>query len=81
MVRKWEIEKCEELKACFEGSDKSSIIENDIDINTNLDLSSMYFHFCFEMIVLIKKVKINPNNKPWDSKEIKTILGKKIYIL
>ena len=57
------------------------MINNDTDINTNLDIFNSYFHFCLEMIVPNKKVKIYPNNKPWVSKEIKTILNEKRNIM
>lgn len=47
-IRKWDDNNRQQLQACFECTDWSALIENRIDINTNLDIFDGYFHFYFD---------------------------------
>lgn len=74
-IRKWDDNNRQRLQACFDCTDWSVLIENGTDINTNLDIFNGYFHFCFDVIVPTKNMKIYPNNRPWIKKELKSILN------
>lgn len=76
-VRKWDEENTMKMQACFECTDWSLLIENGADVNTNLDIFNSYFHFCFDMLVPSKRIKVFPNNKPWINKDLKLMLNEK----
>lgn len=76
-IRKWDEDSSMKLQACFECTDWSVLIDNEMDINTSVDIFNSYFQFCFDMLVPTKVIKIYPNNKPWVTKELKTMLNEK----
>ena len=47
------------------------------DLETNVDVVSEYINFCVDNVITKKEVKCFPNNKPWVTKELKSILNEK----
>lgn len=47
------------------------------DINELIDAISSYVTFCVDLVVPTKKVIWYPNNKPWITKELKSVINKK----
>lgn len=47
------------------------------DINELTDTVSAYISLCVDDVIPTKKVVIYPNNKPWVTKELKSVINKK----
>ena len=60
--------------------DFETLFDNNVSVYENVDVLNSYLHLCVEMIVPKKIVKCFPNNKPWVTKELKELLGRKMYI-
>ncbi|KAK6178302.1 hypothetical protein SNE40_013103 [Patella caerulea] len=76
-VRSWNKESLESLKGCFECTVWDIFESDPPDINEWCDVITNYISFCVEMIIPVKEIKIFPNNKPWISKELKSLLNAK----
>ena len=47
------------------------------DVNEAADVVCDYIRFCEDMIISTKTIKVFPNNKPWITKSIKTLINEK----
>ena len=77
VVKCWSRDCIEELKGCFEATDWDLFIDSSETVSEAADVTSCYIQFCEDMIVPTKTIKVFPNNKPWISKSIKTVLNEK----
>lgn len=76
IINQWSNEVSETLKGCFECTDWSELCHSD-NIDENVDVISSYINFCIQNVVPTKSVKVYPNNKPWVTKELKSLLNEK----
>ncbi|KAK0144067.1 hypothetical protein N1851_017607 [Merluccius polli] len=77
-VRRWSEEAYETLRGCFEVTDWQALCEpHGEDINGLTVCVTDYINFCVDTIVPPETVLCYPNNKPWVTKEVKTILNDK----
>lgn len=65
---------------CFDCTDWDCFYDAGEDIHELCDAVSSYITFCVDSIVPSKKVVIFPNNKPWVSKDLKSVINKKKMI-
>ena len=65
------------LRGCFACTDWSVLTEGVEDVSEVSDIVPDYIHFCEDMIIPKKVIKIYPNNKPWLSKALKHKLVQK----
>lgn len=75
--KQWSAESLDRPQDCFEQTDWSVYTESCKDLKELTDTISGFSHFCEDSIVLTKRVKRFPNNKPWITKEIKGIINRK----
>ena len=66
----------DELRGCYECTDWNVLTDSCADVNEAADVVCDYIRFC-EDIIPTKTIKVFPNNKPWITKSIKTLLNKK----
>ncbi len=75
-VKVWTEEALDQLKGCFECTQWETFEQTD-----NLDEFSTvvtdYINYCVDTIIPVKQIKIFPNNKPWITKEMKSVLNEK----
>lgn len=77
-TRTWSEETSDAVTDCFEATDWSALFEpHGEDIEHLTDGITGYINFCVDSIVPNKMVKCYPNNKPWVTKEIKSLLNNK----
>ena len=67
----------ESLRGCFDCTDWDVLYDDCADLDSNVDVCSGYISFCVDNIVPTKTVKIYPNNKPWVTKDVKSLLNRK----
>ena len=67
----------ESLRGCFDCTDWDVLYDDCADLDSNVDVCSGYISFCVGNIVPTKTVKIYPNNKPWVTKDVKSLLNRK----
>ena len=61
------------LSDCFATTDWSALREPNEDLNTFTDVVTSYIKFVEDVCVPSKSVKVYSNNKPWFSRDIKTL--------
>lgn len=76
-VKIWSEASISSLQACFECTDWQSFYDGCDDMNELTDTVSSYITFCVDSVIPSKKVVIFPNNKPWVTKELKSVINKK----
>ena len=76
-ARTWSEENIETLRACFDCTDWTELIDPNASLEQNLDTVNGYIHFCMDSIMPAKKKKRFPNTKPWFSTEIYKIFQMK----
>ena len=74
-IKKWSPDIIDSLRGCFECTDWSVLTENESDFDA--DVITEYINFCVECNLPTKSVKSFPNNKPWVTKDLKTLLNEK----
>ena len=74
-VRKWTPGANEALQDCFETTDWDVLcVPHGEDINNMTDCITEYINFCEQTILPAKTVNCFPNNKPWITSDLKTLL-------
>lgn len=77
-VQIWSAGSVASLQACFECTDWDCFYESCDDIDDLCYTIPSYISFCVNLnIPKKKKVVVYPNNKPWITKELKTVINKK----
>jgi hypothetical protein len=79
-VKQWTEDALGELQASLECTDWSAFTDNNTDLNNLVDVVTCYVQFCVNNAIPTKKVKVFPNNKPWITKEVKSVINKKKQI-
>ena len=75
-VRVWDHDSSEAHRRCFECTGWQVFFDGCSDNPDEFtDTVTSYIQFCEETIIPTKTVSIFPNNKPWISKELKSILS------
>ena len=81
LVYKWDDNVNNTLLGCIECTDFDVLYDEDENVEQNVDVLNEYINFCIDMIVPKKVVKCFPNNKPWVTKDLKTLLNRKKHLL
>ena len=76
-VRVWSPECVSELQGCFNCTDWDVLLGASESVNEATDVISSYIHFCEDMLIPTKMVKIFPINKPWVTKALKKMIHEK----
>lgn len=71
MIKVWDVNAVEALRGCFASTDWEILIQDATDVSEATEIVSDYIHFCEDMIIPKKVIKIYPNNKPWITKSLK----------
>ena len=74
LIKCWSEESCLELQGCFDCTNWSIFIESCQDLDDLLFIVNSYIHFCENMIVPQKRIKLFPNNKPWLTKDMRQVI-------
>ena len=80
-VQDWSENNIDLLRGCFECTDFNVLMSQNPTIDEQVICISDYIKFCSDTIIPTKQVKIYPNNKPWITKDLKSLLNKKKAIL
>lgn len=75
-VKVWSTEAIDNLRSQFDTTDWD-ILCNATNIDDNVNILTEYINFCTENSIPVKEIKSYPNNKPWVTKELKSLLNKK----
>ncbi|XP_030272344.1 uncharacterized protein LOC115581424 [Sparus aurata] len=76
-VQIWSEDSVSSLQACLDCTDWDCFYDSCENIDVLGDTVSSYISFCVNSIIPSKKVVVYPNNKPWVTKELKTVINKK----
>ncbi|KAJ8046645.1 hypothetical protein HOLleu_05396 [Holothuria leucospilota] len=79
-VKQWSSEAIDELQASLDLTDWEVFIESTQSIDELTQTVTGYTNFCVDCVVPTKRIKVYPNNKPWITKEVKSIINKKKQI-
>lgn len=74
--RKWTPGADEALRDCFESTDWS-VLQNGEDLEEVTHCTTDYLNFCMDVVVPTRTVRCFPNNKPWITSNVKTLLNRK----
>ncbi|KAF4086642.1 hypothetical protein AMELA_G00086000 [Ameiurus melas] len=66
----------EALRDCFESTDWS-VLQNGEDLEEVTHCTTDYLNFCMDIVVPTRTVRCFPNNKPWITSDVKTLLSRK----
>ena len=75
-VKVWTTESEDELRGCYECTDWNVLTDSCADVNEAADVCD-YIRIFEDMIIPTKTIKVFPNNKPWITKSIETLLNEK----
>lgn len=76
-MKVWSEDSISSLQACFECTDWECFQEGSENIDELADIVSSYVTFCVDMVIPTKTTVTFPNNKPWVTKELKSVINKK----
>ncbi|KAI3368197.1 hypothetical protein L3Q82_007923 [Scortum barcoo] len=77
-VRRWSPEKESALRDCFNTTVWDVLLNpHGEDIEGMTHCLTDYLNFCADVVSPVKTVRCYPNNKPWVTREVKTVLNKK----
>ncbi|KAI3353668.1 hypothetical protein L3Q82_004913 [Scortum barcoo] len=77
-VRRWSPEKESALRDCFNTTVWDVLMNpHGEDIEGMTHCLTDYLNFCADVVSPVKTVRCYPNNKPWVTREVKTVLNKK----
>ena len=68
------MEATDALNACFDCTDRDVFFDAESSLVQVVDRVTSYINFCIDVLVPVKEVKIHPNNKPWITRDIATLL-------
>ncbi len=77
IVRCWTEESIATLQACFDLTDWNVFYSSCRDLNKLTSTVSSYISFCVDSNIPCKEITIFPNNKPWVTKELKSVINMK----
>lgn len=80
-VKVWNEDSSLALQGCFDCTDWSVCSESSDNIDELTDVVCSYISFCEDTVIPIKMVKVFPNNKPWSSSALKTLILKRKHCL
>lgn len=69
VLRVWPECASEQLQDCFECTDWSIFVDDNIDTYTSSVL--FYIKSCMDVVTITKQIRIFPNNKPWMNKDVR----------
>ena len=69
-IRDWSFEAKEKLKACFDLADWS-LFYNPCSLDETAMVTNDHIHFCVQSVIPSKIINIYPNNKKFESKDMK----------
>lgn len=72
----WSEDSISSLQECFDCTDWQCFYDACDDINELSDTVSIYITFCVDSVIPIEMVVTYPNNKPWVTKELKSVIIK-----
>ena len=72
----WSENSVSSLQACFDLTDWQCFYDACDNINVLTDTISSYITFCVDLVIPTKKV-VSTSNKPWVTKELKSVLDNK----
>ncbi|KAM9737428.1 uncharacterized protein ACNS7B_013131 [Menidia menidia] len=76
--RRWSPEMESALRDCFNTTDWDVLFNpHGEDIDGLTHCLTDYLNFCTDVVSPVKTVRCYPNNKPWVTREVKTVLNKK----
>ena len=73
-IKMYTTEAVEALKGCYDCTDWSVFTESSQSLDEATEVVSDYINFCVDLVIPTKQVKIYPNTKPWETKELKNLL-------
>ena len=76
-VKTWSDNSISSLQACFDCTDWQCFSDACLETDELCDTISSYISFCVDLVIPMKKVVVYPNNKPWITKELKSVINKK----
>ena len=76
-VQQWNEDSIEHLRAELDATDWNVFVEAAGDLDELTETVSEYINFCVDLTIPTKKTKVFPNNKPWITKRVKSIINKK----
>ena len=76
-IKQWSTGSIETLRGCFDLTDWGVFEEACGTVDELTETVTDYINFCVETVIPSKTVKIFANNKPWVSKELKTVVNEK----
>jgi hypothetical protein len=76
-VKSWTEDAVLELQGCFDCTNWDIFETTSTNLEEMTDVVTDYINFCVDNIVPDKTIKIFPNNKPWVTKELKSVLVQK----
>ncbi|KAK0148991.1 RNA-directed DNA polymerase from mobile element jockey [Merluccius polli] len=74
--RKWTPGADEALRDCFESTDWS-VLQSGEDLEEDTHCITDYLNFCMDVVVPTRTVRCFPNNKPWITSNVKSLLNRK----
>jgi hypothetical protein len=76
-VKQWTADYVECLQGCFDCTAWDVFYDACESLDELTDVVSSYISFCVDTVIPTKQTVIFPNNKPWVTKELKSVLNKK----
>jgi hypothetical protein len=76
-VKQWTADSVECLQGCFDCTAWEVFYDACESLDELTDVVSSYISFCVDTVIPTKQTVIFPNNKPWVTKELKSVLNKK----
>lgn len=76
-VKCWTEESIATLQACLDCTDWDVFYSSCSDLNELTSTVSSYISFCVESNIPCKDITVFPNNKPWVTKELKSVINRK----
>ena len=76
-IKEWSADAVENLKGSLDCTDWDVFVDSASDINELTESVSGYVEFCVERAIPQKTIKMFPNDKPWITKRIKSIINRK----
>ncbi|PIK53399.1 Anaphase-promoting complex subunit 7 [Apostichopus japonicus] len=76
-VQQWSQESLDQLQSTLDTTDWDMFIRSSSDIDELTDAITGYVNFCVDCSVPTKQVKVYPNNKPWITSTVKSVINRK----
>ena len=76
-IQQWSGDALDHLQSTLETTDWNIFIESSRDIDELTESVTSYVNFCVDCSVPKKEIKVYPNNKPWITSSVKSVINKK----